>query len=98
MDYWYAVPNYLRTKLSLELEAKQKERWSEARKSNVTEEQIKSYNKMLSSSLERITELKDEVEEKRTRTGVWSKILASLRSTLGGSYLFLNMPSLWNYL
>ena len=65
------MPNYLRTKLSLDLERKQKERWEEADKEGVaTAEKIKSFNQMLSNALDRVNELKEEVEERRTRTGM----------------------------
>ena len=66
-----SVPNYLRTKLSLDLERKQRERWEEAEKEGVaTAEKIKSFNQTLSSALDRVNELKEEVEERRTRTGI----------------------------
>ncbi len=67
-----AVPNYLRTKLSLDLERKQRERWEESEKEGVaTTEKIKRFNQMLTSALDRVNELKEEVEERRTRTGVF---------------------------
>ena len=55
----------------MELEAKQKERWETASKEGGPAlEQIKAFNQMLSSALERVNELKDEVEERRAKTGI----------------------------
>jgi len=65
-----AVPNYLRTKLSLELEGKQKERWSASSSKVAPEkkmEEIKSFNQMLSTALEHVR----EVEERKSKTGKW---------------------------
>lgn len=64
------MPNYLRTKLSIELEEKQRERWEAAGKDGGPSlEKINGFNQMLSSALERVNELKEEVEERRTKTG-----------------------------
>ena len=66
------MPNYLRTKLSMELEAKQREQWKAAtgKDGGPTIDKVKEFNQMLSSVLERVNELKEEVEERRTKTGM----------------------------
>ena len=70
------MPNYLRTKLGLDLERKQRERWEESEKEGVaTSEKIKSFNQMLTSALDRVNELKEEVEERRARPGQHSRVL-----------------------
>jgi flagellar hook-basal body complex protein FliE len=52
------------------LEEKQRERWEEAgRDGGPGMEKVASFNQMLSGALERVNELKEEVEERRTRTG-----------------------------
>lgn len=70
------MPSYLRTKLSLDLERKQRERWEVAGKEGVVSAaKIKSFNQMLSNALERVNELKDVVEERRTKTGMMTNYL-----------------------
>ncbi len=66
-----AVPNYLRTKLSLELESKQRERWEMCRKEGgaVSVEDIEKFNRVLSSALERVNGLKEKMDERKTRAG-----------------------------
>ena len=64
----HTVPNYLRTKLSLELEGKQKERWALANSKQGLEEtagQIKEFNQMLSHALEHVR----EEEERKAKAG-----------------------------
>ena len=73
----FSVPNYLRTKLSLELEGKQKERWELAEKEGgPTLDKIKAFNQMLSGAMTRVNEVKEELEERRTKTGTseWSML------------------------
>lgn len=66
-----AVPNYMRTKLDLDLEAKQKELTEEAAsKGPEISSEIKKFNEMLSSGIERVTELKEEIDEQKSRTGM----------------------------
>lgn len=40
-------------------------------------EKIKRFNQMLTGALERVNELKEEVEERRTKTGVYVNIGAT---------------------
>ncbi len=63
-----AVPNYLRTKLGLDLEAKQKDRWNAAASKQASEstmEEIKKFNAMLTSALEHVK----EEEDRKTKSG-----------------------------
>ena len=74
LTHTHTVPHYLRTKLDLDLEAKQKEAKDESiRKSSTLKEEIRRFNNMLSGSLDRVNELQGELEEQRTRAGeyVW---------------------------
>ena len=68
VNLFTSVPNYLRTKLGLELEAKQKERWSTANSKEEEEgslNEIKKFNQMLSTALEYVR----EEEERKFKTG-----------------------------
>ena len=64
------VPHYMRTKLDLDLEAKQKEVTEQvASKGAELSGEIKKFNEMLSSGIDRVTEMREELEEQKTRTG-----------------------------
>ena len=67
------MPNYLRTKLDLDLEAKQKELAEQvANKGAEFSSEVKKFNEMLSSGIERVTEVREELEEQKSKTGEWS--------------------------
>ena len=69
--YIVAVPNYLRTKLDLELEAKQNKLAEKAKEEEpVIKEKIKDFNELLSDSLDRIIEMRDILDDQRTRKGL----------------------------
>lgn len=64
------VPHYMRTKLDLDLEAKQKELEDHvASKGAELSGEVKKFNEMLSSGIDRVTEMREELEEQKTRTG-----------------------------
>ena len=64
------VPNYMRTKLDLDLEAKQKELAERVTdKGAEVSAEIKKFNEMLSSSLERVTEVREELDDQKSKTG-----------------------------
>ena len=68
------VPNYMRTKLDLDLEAKQKELAEQVtNKGTEISAEIKKFNEMLSSSLERVTEIREEVDDQKSKTGMKSQ-------------------------
>lgn len=63
------VPHYMRTKLDLDLEAKQKELEDHvACKGAELSGEVKKFNEMLSSGIDRVTEMREELEEQKTRT------------------------------
>lgn len=64
------VPNYLRTKLDLDLEAKQNKLALKAKEeeSNV-KNKIKDFNKLLSGTLEKIMELKEMIDDQKSKKG-----------------------------
>jgi hypothetical protein len=65
------VPNYMRTKLDLDLEAKQKELADQiTEKGAEIGAEIKKFNDMLSSSLERVTEVREELDDQKSKTGI----------------------------
>ena len=65
------VPNYMRTKLDLDLEAKQKELAERVtEKGAEISAEIKKFNEMLSSSLERVTEVREELDDQKSKTGM----------------------------
>lgn len=89
------MPNYLRTKLSLELESKQKERWEAAgTEGAVSADKIKNFNLILSRSLERVNELREEVEERRTRTELVQSTLGETRKLVAGYLQGVGLPTL----
>ena len=60
----------MRTKLDLDLEAKQKELAEQiADKGAEISAEIKKFNEMLSSSLERVTEMREELDDQKSKTG-----------------------------
>ena len=64
------VPNYMRTKLDLDLEAKQKELSEQvASKGAEFSSEVKKFNEMLSSGIDRVTEVREELEEQKSKTG-----------------------------
>ena len=68
------VPNYMRTKLDLDLEAKQKELAEQVTdKGTEISAEIKKFNEMLSSSLERVTEVREEVDDQKSKAGMKSQ-------------------------
>lgn len=65
------VPQYLRTKLDLDLEARQRELVEEVRrKGDGLKEEIRQFNEMVSTALDRVGEAKEELEEQRAKAGV----------------------------
>lgn len=63
----------MRTKLDLDLEAKQKELAEQvANKGAEFSSEVKKFNEMLSSGIERVTEVREELEEQKSKTGEWS--------------------------
>ena len=60
----------MRTKLDLDLEAKQKELAEQVcEKGAEISAEIKKFNEMLSSSLERVTEVREELDDQKSKTG-----------------------------
>ena len=60
----------MRTKLDLDLEAKQKELVEQvSEKGAEISAEIKKFNEMLSSSLERVTEVREELDDQKSKTG-----------------------------
>ena len=60
----------MRTKLDLDLEAKQKELAEQiSEKGAEISAEIKKFNEMLSSSLERVTEVREELDDQKSKTG-----------------------------
>lgn len=61
----------MRTKLDLDLEAKQKELAEQvADKGAEISAEIKKFNDMLSNSLERVTEVREELDDQKSKTGM----------------------------
>lgn len=61
----------MRTKLDLDLEAKQKELSEQvASKGAEFSSEVKKFNEMLSSGIERVTEVREELEEQKSKTGL----------------------------
>ena len=68
--YTYTVPNYLRTKLDLDLEAKQNKLAVKAREEEPRiKDKIKNFNRLLSSTLEKIVDLKEVIEDQKSKKG-----------------------------
>lgn len=66
-----SVPHYLRTKLDLDLEARQQELEEEVKgKGDSLKEDIKNFNKMIVSALDRVNEAREELEEQRAKAGL----------------------------
>lgn len=67
----FPVPHYLRTKLDLDLEAKQREQCDEAatRESAALTKEIGRFNEILTAALERVKEAKDEQEDQKPKSG-----------------------------
>ena len=62
------VPHYLRTKLDLDLEARERDLHEEAgQKEADIKEDISLFNNMLSSALDRVNEARNELEEQRNK-------------------------------
>ncbi len=72
----YAVPNYLRTKLELDLEVKQSKLALRAREEEANvKNKIKNFNKLLTSSLEKIAELKELIDDQKSKKGQFCIIM-----------------------
>ena len=66
----FSVPNYLRTKLDLDLEAKQKSLLAEAKaKDKALREEIKTYNDIIDSCLKIVTDASEDFEDQKSRSG-----------------------------
>ena len=66
----YTVPNYLRTKLDLDLEAKQNKLAVKAREEEPRiKDKIKNFNRLLSSTLEKIVDLKEVIDDQKSKKG-----------------------------
>lgn len=77
------VPQYLRTKLDLDLEARQRELVEEVRrKGDSLKEEIRQFNEMVSTALDRVGEAKEELEEQRAKAGVSHDCHMTLEWTL----------------
>ena len=62
----------MRTKLDLDLEGKQKELMEQVTdKGAEVSSEIKKFNDMLSSSLERVTEVREELDDQKSKTGTY---------------------------
>lgn len=67
----HTVPHYLRTKLDLDLEARQQELEEEVKgKGDSLKEDIKNFNKMIESALDRVNEAREELDEQRAKAGL----------------------------
>ena len=67
------VPNYLRTKLDLDLEAKQKELLKEAKEKDVSlKGEITVFNNIITSCQKIVADAKEDMEDQKSRTGVSS--------------------------
>ena len=66
----HTVPNYLRTKLDLDLEGRQRRAVGEAREKEAgLKEEITTYNNIISSCQKIVSEAREEMEEQKTRAG-----------------------------
>lgn len=63
------VPHYLRTKLELDLEERQRDLGEEARRGGPQKEEIGRFNEILSVALDRVNEAREELEEQRAKAG-----------------------------
>ena len=65
------VPHYLRTKLDLDLEARQQELEEKVKeRGEGLKEDIKNFNKMIENTLDRVNEAREELEEQRAKAGL----------------------------
>jgi hypothetical protein len=82
------VPNYLRTKLDLDLEAKQRELLEEARgKEAGLKEEISAYNTIISSCQKIVSEARDEMEVQKSKAGVMQTTSLAETRKLVAAYL-----------
>ena len=67
----HTVPHYLRTKLDLDLEARQQELEEKVKeRGEGLKEDIKNFNKMIENTLDRVNEAREELEEQRAKAGL----------------------------
>ena len=67
----HTVPHYLRTKLDLDLEARQQELEEKVKeRGEGMKEDIKNFNKMIENTLDRVNEAREELEEQRAKAGL----------------------------
>ena len=67
----HTVPHYLRTKLDLDLEARQQELEEKVKgRGEGLKVDIKNFNKMIESALDRVNEAREELEEQRAKAGL----------------------------
>ena len=83
----FPVPHYLRTKLDLDLEAKQREQCDEAatRESAALTKEIGRFNEILTAALERVKEAKDEQEDQKPKSGKEEKQVGEGRAGVSRS-------------
>jgi len=82
------VPQYLRTKLDLDLEARQRELVEEVRrKGDSLKEEIRQFNEMVSTALDRVGEAKEELEEQRAKAEVTQPNASAETKKLVAAYL-----------
>ena len=61
----------MRTKLDLDLESRQQELAEQvASKGEELSAEVKKFNDMLTNGIERVTEVREELEEQKTKTGI----------------------------
>ena len=71
LSHTHTVPHYLRTKLDLDLEARQQELEEQVKgRGEGLKEDIKTFNKMIESTLDRVNEAREELEEQRAKAGL----------------------------
>lgn len=83
------MPNYLRTKLELELEARHVSRMAEAStKDQSLREEITTHNNIITSCLKIVTEAKEDIEDQKSRSGMCPVLppLSSPSTCLSHSY------------
>ena len=71
LSHTHTVPHYLRTTLDLDLEARQQELEEQVKgRGEGLKEDIKTFNKMIESTLDRVNEAREELEEQRAKAGL----------------------------
>jgi hypothetical protein len=82
------VPNYLRTKLDLDLEAKQEGLVQEAkRREAALKDEITAYNNIIKSCQKIVSDARDDIEDQKSRTGTFQTTTSADTRKLVAAYL-----------